>query len=153
MIEVLEMNDSEIEQLITRVNYAHLACSLDDQPYVIPIHYSYQKPYLIFYTTKGKKSDFIDANPKVCLQIEEVIDNSDWKSVIVFGEAERIVDRKAREEAVDAIRTTNPTLTPAISIRWVNNWIRENVEVVYRVKPSRMTGRFSKKVLRKGAIA
>ncbi|HEX6279923.1 MAG TPA: pyridoxamine 5'-phosphate oxidase family protein [Pyrinomonadaceae bacterium] len=147
------MSDAEIERVVDRVNYAHLACSMDDQPYVIPIHYSYQKPDFLFYTTKGKKSDFIDANPKVCLQIEEVVDNSDWKSVIVFGEASRIEDRQAREKAVEAIRVTNPTLTPAISIRWVNNWIRENVEVIYRIKPSRMTGRFSKKVFRKGAIA
>jgi len=153
MIEVLDMNDREIETMVKRVSYAHLACSRNDQPYVIPVHYSYQKPDFLFYTTAGMKTEIIDANPKVCLQIEEVVDNSDWRSIIVFGEAERIEDRGAREAAVESIREVNPTLTPAISIRWVDNWIRENVEVIYRIKPTQTTGRFSKKVFRKGAIA
>lgn len=153
MIEILEMTVPEINRLVSRIGYGHLACSLEDQPYVVPIHYSYHNAEFLFYTTAGKKTAVIDANPRVCLQIEEVKDNASWKSVIVFGNAEKIVENDEREMAISWVSATNPGLTPAIGIRWVDNWIRENIEAVYRITPNQMTGRYSKKVLRKGAVA
>lgn len=152
MIEVREMTDRESDDLIARIGYGHLACSRDDQPYVIPIHYVYTKPYILFYTTKGKKTDIIDANPKVCLQIEEIVDATDWRSVIVFGEVEEIKEQDMRASALESILAANPTLTPAISIRWMDNWIRENVEVICRINPTRVTGRYSLKVRTKAAF-
>ena len=35
---------------------------------------------------------------------------------------------------------------PAMSIRWTDNWIRENKEVVYRIDPTEMSGRAAQKV-------
>ena len=78
---------------------------------------------------------------------------SDWRSVIVNGDAEQITDRIEREEVVKLIRSTNPALTPAISIRWMDNWIRENVEVVYRIKPYMIAGRSTMKVKINAAFA
>jgi len=153
MIEVQEMSDSEIEEVLARIGYGHLACARDDRPYIVPINYAYQKPDIFIYTTAGLKTEIINANPHVCLQVEEVIDNEDWRSVVVNGDAEQIIDRKDREAAIKLIRSTNSTLTPAISIRWVDNWIRENVEVVYRMKPSMVTGRSSVKVKISSAFA
>jgi nitroimidazol reductase NimA-like FMN-containing flavoprotein (pyridoxamine 5'-phosphate oxidase superfamily) len=153
MIEVLEMAKREIDEVLARVGYGHLACAQNDRPYVVPIHYVYDKLKIYIYTTEGKKTDILDANPKVCLQVEEVVDNDEWKSVIVHGEAERVTDRKEREKAVKLVRSINPTLTPAISIRWMDQWIRENREVVYRIEPHSMTGRSTLKVKISAAFA
>lgn len=153
MIEVQEMENSEIEKILARVHYGHLACARDNRPYIVPIHFAYDKPDIYIYTTDGLKTEIIRANPQVCLQVEEVKDNDEWRSVIVHGNAERITDRKEREEAVKLVVATNPTLTPAISIRWMDQWIRENVEVVYRIKPSEITGRSTVKVKIKAAFA
>jgi len=38
----------------------------------------------------------IDANPEVCLQVEEVIDDENWSSVVVVGDAEKITDASDR---------------------------------------------------------
>jgi nitroimidazol reductase NimA-like FMN-containing flavoprotein (pyridoxamine 5'-phosphate oxidase superfamily) len=153
MIEVQEMTNSEIDEVLTRVGYGHLACVRNNRPYVVPIHYVYDKLKIYIYTTDGKKTDIIRDNPQVCLQVEEVVDNSDWRSVIVNGEANRVTDREEREEAVKLIRSVNPTLTPAISIRWMDNWVRENIEVVYRIRPDTITGRSSVKVKTSAAFA
>lgn len=153
MIEVKEMESAEIEELLERVRYGHLACANNNRPYVIPIHYAYEESRIYIYTTQGEKTAIIKANPQVCLQVEEVVGNDEWRSVIVDGEAYEITDRDEREAAIELIRSTNPTLTPAISIRWVNNWIRENVEVVYRIKPGKLTGRSSVKVNISAAFA
>jgi nitroimidazol reductase NimA-like FMN-containing flavoprotein (pyridoxamine 5'-phosphate oxidase superfamily) len=89
----------------------------------------------------GKKTEIIADNPKICLQVEKVADIRSWQSVIVYGTAEELADEPARAEALKAIVAVNPTLTPAVSIRWMDSWVRENIEVIYRVTPSLMTGR------------
>ena len=146
MIEVKQMPDSQIEGLLARVNYGHLACSLNDRPYIVPVNYVYHKPDIYIYTTEGLKTGIIKANPHVCLQVEEVVDNEDWQSVIVNGVAEPITNVREREEIVKLIRSANPTLSPAISIKWLDNWIKENIEVIYRIKPQTVNGRSTAKV-------
>jgi uncharacterized protein len=143
MIEVREMNAREIDELLARVGYGHLACSLDDQPYLVPVHYAYVAPLIYIYTTEGKKSEIIDRNANVCLQVEDVSDNRHWKSAIVSGRAKRLEGEAKRQRALEAITKLNPTLTPAVSIHWMDNWVRENIEVIYSITPSEITGRAS----------
>jgi len=143
MIEVKNMKSDEIEDFLGRVNYGHLGCSSDNHPYVLPIHFAYDQQTIYIYTTEGKKSEMIDANAEVCLQVEKVVDNENWVSVIVVGDAQRLASAADREEAYASIAATNPTLTPALSYRWLDNWIRENkdVEVVYRIERKTTSGR------------
>lgn len=143
MIEVRELLEHEIKHLLSAVAYAHLACTDGHQPYVVPIHYAYDPPYIYVYTTEGKKSEIISRNPRVCLQIEDVKDNRDWQSIIVEGEAEQLNDESQRTRALNAVVKVNPTLTPAVSIHWMDNWVRENIEVIYRIVPIEMSGRAS----------
>ena len=152
MIEVHEMSGAEIEEMLGRIGYGHLACARNNQPYVVPIHYVYEKPDIFVYTTEGLKTEIIDENPQICLQLEELVDDTDWRSVVINGEAERLVDREKKEDVLKKVLSRNPTLTPAISIRWVNDWIRENKEVIYRIKPSSMTGRSAVKVRISAAV-
>ena len=143
MIEVQEMNNDEIDALLESVNFGHFARGHNNRPYVVPIQFVYAKPYIYIYTTEGKKSDIIKVNPQVCLQVEDIINNGDWRSVVVNGTAEQITDRTEREEIFKLVLKTNPTLTPAISIRWMDNWVRENREVVYRIEPETISGRYA----------
>jgi nitroimidazol reductase NimA-like FMN-containing flavoprotein (pyridoxamine 5'-phosphate oxidase superfamily) len=153
MIEVQEMTDDEIDEVLQGVGFGHFACSRNNRPYVVPISYAYSKPNIYIYTTDGKKSDIIQDNPQVCLQVEDVINNNQWRSVVFNGTAEQIADREEREEVLKLILKTNPTLTPAISIRWMDNWVRENREVVYKIKPDAVTGRSALSVESRAALA
>ena len=143
MIEVKDMTFAEIEALLHRANYAHLGCAHDNHPYVLPIHFTYADRTIYIYTTEGKKSSIIDANPEICLQIEEVIDNENWSSIIVVGDAEKVADAGDREKAYAAVTTKNPSLTPALSFHWVDSWVREqkDTEVIYRINRKTTTGR------------
>ena len=141
MIEIEEMGDEKIRETLERLNYGHLACSKDNHPYVVPVHYVYDGENIFIYTTEGKKADILRANPEICLQAEDVKDNEHWVSVIASGEAEQLVDENERQKALDLILKVNPKLTPAVSIRWMDSWIRENIEVIYRVRPRKMSGR------------
>lgn len=143
MIEIQEMSHGETEDVLNRVRYGHLGCSKNDHPYVIPIHFAYHDRNIYFFTTEGKKSAIIDANPEVCLQLEEVVDSENWLSVIVVGDAEKLPDGDERRKALAALMTRDPGLTPAISSRSLDNWVREqrDIGITYRIKRKMTTGR------------
>ena len=143
MIEVKELSEKEIAGFLKRTGYGHIACCRDGEPYVVPVHFAYDDGDIYVYTTEGKKYEIIKENPRVCLQAEEVADNENWQSVIVDGEAEQITDDAERERAMQLITAVNPKLTPAVSIHWMDSWVRENIEVIYRIRPTRTSGRRS----------
>ncbi len=141
MIEVEDLSEQQANEVLGRVGYGHLGCSLNDRPYVVPVHYAFDEGTIFIYTTEGKKAAMLRENPNVCLQVEEVVNNEDWRSVIVEGVAEDITAGPERDRAMKLIVGVSPTLTPAVSVRWMDHWVRENVEVVYRVRPTSSTGR------------
>ena len=61
--------------------------------------------------------------------------------MIITADAIRLNDKGEITRAIDLILTTNPKLTPALSIRWMDQWIRSNVQIVYRITSKSITGR------------
>jgi nitroimidazol reductase NimA-like FMN-containing flavoprotein (pyridoxamine 5'-phosphate oxidase superfamily) len=140
MIKVEQMNDDDCKKLLQRVRYGHLACVRANQPYVVPVHYVYNEPHIYIYTTEGKKTHIIAANPAVCLQVEDVTDDKYWQSVIITGDAVQLTASKEIDHAMGVILATNPSLTPALSLRWMDG-VHANITVVYRITPTTITGR------------
>ena len=85
-MRVISISDSECEEMLKRESLGRIACSLDNQPYVVPICFSYEAPQHIYiFSTLGKKIEWMRQNPKVCLEVDEVSNRSNWSSVIVEG--------------------------------------------------------------------
>ena len=141
MIEVGEMDMPEVHALLERAAYGHLGCARDNRPYVVPIHYAYEDHGIYIFTTEGMKTEFIAANPEVCLQVEEVVDPTNWKSVIATGKAERLTDKEEIEHAMQYITKANPTLTPALNKMWIDPWGRASTVILYRIHPAIGSGR------------
>jgi nitroimidazol reductase NimA-like FMN-containing flavoprotein (pyridoxamine 5'-phosphate oxidase superfamily) len=139
--QVVDLGRSEIETLLSSIRYGHLAMSRDDKPYVVPIHFAYGKAGVYFYTTEGLKTEIIEANPEVCLQAEHIQEATNWQSVIIKGTAKRLESEDQIEAGVKALKDVNPRLVPAWSVRWMDGWVRSNVEAVYRITVLEMTGR------------
>jgi nitroimidazol reductase NimA-like FMN-containing flavoprotein (pyridoxamine 5'-phosphate oxidase superfamily) len=141
MIEVEEMETQEVHALLERAGYGHLGCARDNRPYVIPIHYAYQDPDIYIFTTEGMKTEFIAANAEVCLQVEEIVDSTNWKSVIATGKAEHLTAQEEMEQAMQCITQANPTLTPALNKMWIDPWGRASNITLYRIRPDMISGR------------
>jgi uncharacterized protein len=147
MVEIEEMGSIEMHELLRRVNYGHLGCAREGHPYVVPIHYVHQLDDFYFFTTEGMKTEYISANPEVCLQVEEVQDPFNWRSVIVTGKAELLTSQEDTERVLQAIKEVNPTLTPALNNMWIDAWGRASKVAIYRIQSSIISGR---KTLPKG---
>lgn len=143
--QIIDMGNEEIDDLLQRVSFGHLGLCRNNRPYVVPIHFAYSKSSIYFYTTEGLKTEIIDDNPTVCLQVEDIKDRENWQSVIVTGQAERVTAEREIGSARKLIKAVNPKLVPAWSIRWMDDWIRSNVDVIYRITPEIKVGRMTLK--------
>ena len=74
-----------------RRNYvARLACARNNQPYIVPIHVDLEGEFLYGYATLGQKIEWMRQNPLVCLEIDELMTDGQWASVLVFGRYEEL---------------------------------------------------------------
>lgn len=58
---------------------------MDNQPYVVPVAFSYEPGRIYVFSTVGKKIEWMRQNPKVCLQVDEIGNRSHWTSVVING--------------------------------------------------------------------
>jgi uncharacterized protein len=141
MLKVSDMSPAEMHALLQRESFGHLGCARDGRPYVVPMHYAYDGKDLYFFTTQGMKTQFIEANPQVCLQIEEVTDSTHWRSVMVIGRANELTTADEMQRAMKLITERNPSLTPAISATQLDSLGRAVDIALYRITPEIIDGR------------
>jgi len=97
-MQIDEMNEAECREILTRAPLARLGCSFDNQPYVIPVGIAYEADHIYVFSTFGKKIKWMRANPKVCVQVDELEGQSDWASVIVNGEYQELEEPRYTDE-------------------------------------------------------
>ncbi len=141
MLRVEDIAPAEMHALLMSASFGHLGCALEGRPYVVPMNYAYDGKELYFFTTEGMKTSFISVNPQVCLQVEEIIDSSHWRSVMIIGRAERLTKSEDMERAMQQIVERNPSLTPAISSTQLDTWGRAVDIALYRIQPELIDGR------------
>jgi len=141
MLKVEDMSPAETHALLERQHFGHLGCARENRPYVVPMNYAYDGTDLYFFTTEGMKTRFIDTNPQVCLQVEEVKDSTHWRSVMVTGQAVHLTNAEEMQRAMKLITQRNPSLTPAISATQVDAVGRAVGIAIYRIAPEIIDGR------------
>lgn len=137
-----EMTEKECHDALGQAHFGRLACVRNNQPYIVPVDFSYDGQHIYGVTTLGKKVEWMRANPLVCLEIDARADTHHWLSVIVFGRYEEIPDapkyQHARMQALEALQKRTlwwePACVPAEG--------REpRPTVFYRIEIEQVTGR------------
>ena len=150
MLDIDEMSTEEMTDLLNQVGHGHLGCALNGHPYVVPMHYYFDAPDIYIFTTVGMKTKYMDANPEVCLQVEDVQSLKHWRSVTVMGQAEHITDQQDIDRVMEFVKMQNPALSPAVNRTWIDAWGRAEVMALYQIHPGEMTGRTTDSVSSSG---
>jgi nitroimidazol reductase NimA-like FMN-containing flavoprotein (pyridoxamine 5'-phosphate oxidase superfamily) len=88
---VHELTEAECLEVLSRVTVGRLGCAHDGQPYVVPISFYYDGTASLYsFSTVGQKIQWMQQNPKVCLEVDHVEDRFHWTSVIVTGTFEEM---------------------------------------------------------------
>lgn len=143
-----DLTFDECVQLLQRNSIAHLGCAKDGQPYVVPIHYSFDAGQHVVYvvSTLGQKVEWMRANPRVCLTVDEISDKNHWTTVVLNGAYEEIDDladsSDARERSRELFQERREWWLPALAKHFGN--ISYEV-VIFQIRIDRMTGRRSRR--------
>jgi uncharacterized protein len=54
-MRIVAISQQECSELLQRVSVGRLACSLNDQPYVVPVAFSYETHCIYMFSTVGKR--------------------------------------------------------------------------------------------------
>lgn len=89
---IRELTHQQCRDILQRSRLARLGCALDNQPYIVPIQYSYDAEHDCVYgfSTIGQKVLWMRQNPRVCLEIDDIQDKDHWTSVVLLGRYEEI---------------------------------------------------------------
>lgn len=93
-----ELTEAECREILSRAAMARLGCSLNDQPYVIPVGIAHEDDSIYVFSTFGQKIKWMRSNPKVCVQVDEIRGQSDWVSVIANGEFQELPEPQFEDE-------------------------------------------------------
>ena len=80
-----ELSDSQIGVVLHSEVIGRIGCLSDGHVYVVPVTYVYDGTYVYGHAMDGAKLRAMRANPQVCVEVEQVEDLSNWRSVIAWG--------------------------------------------------------------------
>ncbi len=141
MSDIKEMERTEINELLHKVGYGHLSFIHEGKPSIMSIHYYLQDPDIYLFTTQGTKSHDLNANPDVCLQVEDVKDARNWRSALVTGRVECLTIEPDVDSAINFINQHQPEIATEIDRNWMESWGSGQEIAIYRIEQSQMSGR------------
>lgn len=142
-------------ELLARARLGRLACTQGAQPYVVPFYLAYHDNALYSFATVGQKIEWMRANPLVCVEVDEIVSQQEWVSVIVFGRYEELPDRPEWQDA----RALAHKLLQKFAMWWEPAYVesiheskpRPLVPIFYRIRVDRISGH--RAVPRPGGVA
>jgi nitroimidazol reductase NimA-like FMN-containing flavoprotein (pyridoxamine 5'-phosphate oxidase superfamily) len=90
---IRSLNTSECTEVLSLQRFAHLACAMNAQPYVVPIYCVYADKALYAFSMPGRKIECMRANPLVSVLVEQHLQGREWRSVVAEGRYEELPDR------------------------------------------------------------
>lgn len=136
---ITELSEQTAKQFLREQSVAKLGCVLPaGEPYIVPVNYLLKDDAVYIHSLPGLKLDALRANPKACLQADEIEDNFNWRSVIAFGEFEEITAEDKRTEILHELFARFENLTPVEAQRRMSP--SDDRIVVFRVCLTRING-------------
>jgi hypothetical protein len=92
-MKVKELKTDECIEVLKKSKLARIACSFENQPYIVPLMFSYRDgDYLYAFSTLGQKILWMRQNPLVCVEVEEIKSQEDWTTLVIFGRYEELTE-------------------------------------------------------------
>lgn len=131
-----KLGNTDALAILREGTLGRLGCIAAGWPYVVPVNYYFDGENIYIHTLPGKKLDALRANPRVCLQVDEIKDPYNWRSVIAYGTFEEISNEETQENVLTKLYSRLPHMTPVES-RLVKG---SKGTIVFRVKVEEVTG-------------
>jgi len=135
-MSISKLGDRDSLAILREGTLGRLGCIAADWPYVVPVNYFFDGRDIYIHTLPGKKLDALRANSRVCLQVDDIKDSYNWRSVIVYGTFEEVSNEETRENVLIRLYGRLPHMTP------VESKMGEGAKgtIVFRIRVEEVTG-------------
>jgi uncharacterized protein len=141
---VQELTVEECRKALSGVRFGRLACSHENQPYVVPVDFVVDENYAYLFSMPGQKIAWMRDNPRVCLEVESVISQTKWTTVVVLGQYEELPDTPeyqfVRLRALQILQRRAMWWEAGTAVR-SEALSRDATPVFYRIYLEHLTGR------------
>ncbi len=93
-MRIEELKIDQCREVLENTKMGRIACASEKQPYIVPFNFAYDGgKYLYAFSTVGQKIRWMRANPLVCVEVEEIINQEVRTTLILFGRYEELPDK------------------------------------------------------------
>lgn len=85
-----DLTSEEIDHMLTNQFFGRIGCAAEGRVLIVPVGYYYDGRFIYGLTREGTKTSFLRQNPAVCFEIDEMIDLTHWRSVVIEGVFEEL---------------------------------------------------------------
>jgi nitroimidazol reductase NimA-like FMN-containing flavoprotein (pyridoxamine 5'-phosphate oxidase superfamily) len=140
---IQDLTPTECAAILQRSHLGRLGCARDGQPYVVPIHFSFdpERGCVYSFSGVGQKVTWMRQNPRVCLEVDDVTSKDHWQTVVVFGRYEEIQDAPEEADArrrAERLFQRRPEWWLPAAAATAGSKVRH---IVYRIQIEEITGR------------
>ena len=96
-----KLTNAEMDEILHAEIIGRIGCTDGFKAYVVPVTFVYDGKFIFARSVEGLKIQMMRKNPKVCFEVEEIRDHTNWKTVIAWGLFEEIADAIERNSAIE----------------------------------------------------
>ena len=139
-----ELPSDVIETMLVNQYFGRIGWAADNRILIEPVMYYYDGHSIYGLTRQGTKTQLLDKNPNVAFEIDEVVSQDSWRSVVIEGVYEELHNND-RDNALFFLRQRKiPVFTDErFGYPGVDSLLEHKVvyPVVYRIRIMSKTGR------------
>lgn len=142
MLYTKDLNQEECREFLHNQNFARIACSKENQPYIVPFNFVFDgKEHLYAFSTLGQKNLWMRENPLVCVEVEKITNEDNWTTVIIFGSYEELSDNSELKSYSHELLSNRPKWWKPAYLAGNHRQQFEEQPIYFRISIERMTGR------------
>ena len=94
------LSNEEMDRFLHQQVIGRIGCHNRGMTYVVPISYVFADNSIFGHTAEGQKTQMARENPAVCFEVDSLVNQGNWKSVICQGAYSELTDPNERAAAV-----------------------------------------------------
>jgi nitroimidazol reductase NimA-like FMN-containing flavoprotein (pyridoxamine 5'-phosphate oxidase superfamily) len=133
-----ELTETEVDALLRRQHIGRIGSTSVGHVEITPIIYGYDGEFIYGHSRFGRKVQYMRGNQEVCFEVEEIVDPTAWRVVVLRGQYEELRDERGRDQAMRHILAQAGGGPESQATH-----VEESAElVVYRIRITHRSGRF-----------
>ena len=145
-----ELNESQINNLLVSQAIGRIGFYDGEHPFIIPVTYVYDGKNIIGQCQEGMKLAVMRKNPKVCFQVDLILNMANWQSVSLQGNFRELKGKDANTARATLFDRVLP-LTTSSTVHAQEHGVSSKIDDSNRIKPvmyqitiNKKYGRFEK---------